>query len=54
MNNEEHYANRSCRAFVLALLGIMLLAFVLVLGWFHRPIVGKQHSIPTNARARRG
>lgn len=39
MNSEEHRARASCRFFVLTVLGTLVLAFVLIVGFFHRPLV---------------
>jgi hypothetical protein len=52
MNTEEHRAHASCRLFVLAMLGTVVLAFLLVLGLFHRPFV-IHRQIPSASHAQR-
>jgi len=53
MNSEQRHEHRTCRLFVLGMLGTVVLAFVLVLGLLHWSAVGEQHHMPTNTRARR-
>ena len=43
---------RTCRLFVLAMLGTIVLAFAMVLGLFHRSVAGKQRHMPAAVRAR--
>jgi len=53
MNNEEHRTHSSCRLFVLAMLGTVVVAFLLVLGLFHQPLVVTHPQIHSAARAQR-
>jgi len=51
MNIEAHHARRTCRLFVVALLGVVVLAFVLVLSLVNREAAGKGPHMPANANA---
>ena len=53
MNSEVHHARTSCRLFVLTVLGTVILAFLLVLGLFHRPLVVTHPQIHSAARAQK-
>src|SRR3569833_888821 len=53
MTSGELRAQTSCRLFVLAMLGTIVLAFLLVLGLFHRPLVVVHRLTPSTARAQR-
>jgi len=52
MNSEEHRARASCRFFVLTVLATVVLAFILVLGLFHRPLAAHR-LVPSPSRAQR-
>jgi hypothetical protein len=53
MQSQERDAHRSCRLFVLAMLGTVVLAFVLILGLFHRHFVVTHRQVPITREQRR-
>jgi hypothetical protein len=47
MNSENSHAHRTCRTFVLVIFGVIVIAFLLVVGMFHRPAVGNHKPFST-------
>jgi hypothetical protein len=41
MNNEDHHAHRTCRIFVLVIIGTIVIAFLMVVFLFHPALVGR-------------
>jgi len=53
MNIEQRHARRTCRLFVLLVFGTVVIAFVLVVGLFHRTAAGGSRGFLPTAPTRK-